>query len=67
MKELKSMGWIFLFTYLLACVYIIIRWPYTSQDVMEDMAYIGPYGFILDAIVIYLLYRWYRNRNKKLD
>ena len=67
MKGLKNFGTILILTYFLAFLYVIWRWPYTPQDVMEDMTNIGPYGIILDVAIIILLYRWYKNRKKNTD
>lgn len=67
MKSYLSYGLVLIFTMFLAIAYVIWKWPYTPQDVMADLAYIGPYGFLIDAAFIFLVYKWYTGRKKNTE
>ncbi len=67
MKDIRNFGIILMMTFFLAFMYVILKWPYTPEDVMADLAYIGPYGFLIDAAIIFMLYKWYTNRKKNVD
>ena len=53
-----------LFAMGLSTIYMIYRWPYTPETVMDDVAMLGPYGFLIDIIFIGGFVIWYRNRKK---
>jgi len=53
---------IFSVTFLIAILYIIYRWPYTPADVIEDSKRLGPWGLIIDAVFVYVGYRWWKGR-----
>ncbi len=56
---------ILLLAFGLSTIYIIYRWPYTPETVMDDVARLGPYGFLIDLIFIGGFVVWFRNRRNK--
>jgi len=39
----------------LSMLWIIINWPYTPQDAIEDSLKLGPYGIIIDIVILSVL------------
>lgn len=54
------------FLVLLSTTYIVYNWPYTPQEVLEDIEFLGPFGLLLDLLLIGLFIRWVK-KGKKTD
>lgn len=62
---MKSKIKFLLFFYLLfsvALVYIILNWPYTPQNVIDDAQKLGAWGILLDACILLPIVIWWRRR-----
>ena len=46
-------------------IYVIYRWPYTPETVMDDVSRLGPYGILIDLIFVSGFIVWVRNRKNK--
>ena len=46
----------------LSTIYIIYKWPYTPETVIEDVAKLGPYGFLIDLVFVGIFVMWLRKR-----
>ena len=46
----------------LSLVYIILNWPYTPQNVIDDAQKLGMWGILLDACILLPLIIWWRRR-----
>lgn len=55
-----------LFMVLLSLIWIVINWPYTPQDAIDDGIRLGPYGILIDVgIILCLLLIWVRKNEKQ--
>jgi len=55
MDKLIKTGLVFLLMVTLSMLWIIINWPYTPQDAIEDSIKLGPYGIIIDIVILSVL------------
>ena len=47
-------------------LWIVMNWPYTPQDAIDDGIRLGPYGIIIDLVVLStLLIIWSRREIKQ--
>ena len=57
---------LFLFMVLLSLIWVVINWPYTPQDAIDDGIRLGPYGILIDVgIILCLLLIWVRKNEKQ--
>jgi len=57
---------LFLFMVLLSLIWVVINWPYTPQDAINDGIRLGPYGILIDVgIILCLLLIWVRKNEKQ--
>jgi len=58
--------WLLLGTLVMvSLVYLGIKGPMSPQDVMQDLGLLGPLGFVLDLLFLYVVVRVYRSRKKQ--
>ena len=50
---------------IVSLVYLGIKGPMSPQDVMQDLGLLGPVGFVLDLLFLYVVVRVYRSRKKQ--
>jgi len=50
---------------MVSLVYLGIKGPMSPQDVMQDLGLLGPLGFVLDLLFLYVVVRVYRSRKKQ--
>ena len=51
---------------LISLIWIVINWPYTPQDAIDDGIRLGPYGILVDiGLILCLLVIWLRNRESQ--
>tara|TARA_B100000287_G_scaffold394499_1_gene408596 strand:- start:730 stop:969 length:240 start_codon:yes stop_codon:yes gene_type:complete len=62
MKRFVRIYGFFLIVFSLSLAYTMYRWPYTPEDVINDMEKLGPWGFLIDAFFVFIVYRWWRGR-----
>ena len=54
---------LFLSMVLISLIWIVINWPYTPQDAIDDGVRLGPYGILVDiGLILCLLVIWLRNK-----
>ena len=46
-------------------IYILVNWPYTPMDAIEDSKKLGMWGFLIDIIIILPIILFIANRKKK--
>jgi len=52
-----------LFMVLLSLIWVIVNWPYTPQDAIDDGVRLGPYGILIDVgLLLCLLVIWLRKK-----
>jgi hypothetical protein len=59
---------IFIYIYFLmtaSLVYIVWNWPYTPQDVINDIEKLGMWGILLDVCFLLPIVVWWRNKRLK--
>tara|TARA_B110000444_G_C18299327_1_gene348835 strand:- start:46 stop:261 length:216 start_codon:yes stop_codon:yes gene_type:complete len=57
---------LFLSMVLISLIWIVINWPYTPQDAIDDGIRLGPYGILVDiGLILCLLVIWLRNRESQ--
>tara|TARA_R110002126_G_scaffold279079_1_gene425869 strand:- start:1046 stop:1261 length:216 start_codon:yes stop_codon:yes gene_type:complete len=57
---------IFLIMVTFSILWIVMNWPYTPQDAIDDSIRLGPYGIIIDLVVLStLLIIWSRRERKQ--
>jgi hypothetical protein len=67
MKSITRVYGFFLVVFSLSLAYTMYRWPYTPDDVIKDMKLLGPWGFIVDGVFVFIAYKWWRNRKTQQD
>ncbi len=61
-KMLKTFV-LFIFMVLLSLLWVVINWPYTPQDAIDDGVRLGPYGILIDVgLILCLLVIWLRKK-----
>lgn len=48
----------------LSLIYILLNWPYTPADAIEDSKKLGMWGFLIDIIIILPIILFIANRKK---
>jgi hypothetical protein len=52
-----------LFMVLLSLIWVVVNWPYTPQDAIDDGVRLGPYGILIDVgLLLCLLVIWLRKK-----
>jgi hypothetical protein len=67
MKSFAKIYGFFLIVLSLSMAYVMYRWPYTPDDVINDMEWLGPWGLLIDALFVFVVYRWWRRRKTQQD
>tara|TARA_R110002110_G_scaffold145466_1_gene334858 strand:- start:267 stop:467 length:201 start_codon:yes stop_codon:yes gene_type:complete len=44
-------------------VYLLLKWPYTPEDIADDLKMLGPVGFVIDILFVLFVFRWLKKRN----
>tara|TARA_B100000131_G_scaffold297009_1_gene315394 strand:+ start:413 stop:673 length:261 start_codon:yes stop_codon:yes gene_type:complete len=58
--------WLLLGTLVIvSLIYLGIKGPTPPDEVLQDLGLLGPLGFVLDLVFVFLLYRLYKSRKKK--
>ncbi len=48
---------------LLSLIWVVVNWPYTPQDAIDDGVRLGPYGILIDVgLLLCLLVIWLRKK-----
>ena len=70
MKQMKRSPvldlWLMLGTLvIISLIYLGFKGPMYPDEVLQDLGMLGPLGFVLDLIFIFIIYRAYKSRQKK--